>query len=389
MAKTRNGNIGVSNTNHQALVRSVERFTEEAIFRGSPGHGISYGNSCLVRMFGYETLQALKAVDEEALYADEEAHLHLIDKMRAERFVVNYRVLYKRKNGSSFWGLFSGKQVLRKGTLAWEGRILNISDLVKIEDQLKDSQVRLEKLTMEFDRFIYSASHDIRSPISTIMGIINLMKVDAVEDLSHKYISMMEKSMTKLDDFVKELTRYGKNSKKTIADQPINFEVMLKGIMEEFKNNHPLFPLITWDLQCSAQKPFYTDRDRLHLILSNIIKNALDYCGQHKSSRIVSISVHTEQGRALIDIFDNGIGIAAIHIDRVFDMFYRATDLSKGAGIGLFMVREAVIKLGGTITLDSSYGVGTSVKINMPNSRKGKLINKKNQLRVSKKILTQ
>jgi signal transduction histidine kinase len=237
---------------------------------------------------------------------------------------------------------------------------------------------------MELDHFIYSASHDIRSPIATTMGIINLMRLDLHDDISKKYIGMMDASLAKLERFVRELTGFGKNSKKIIEDESINLEQTLSEVMSEFQQHHSNFAKVDVSSKVRTSGVFYSDPGRLQLILHNTIKNALDYCDLKKSSRVVSIEMQSDADKAMIEIFDNGIGIAPTYVDNVFDIFFRGTDLSKGPGIGLYTAREAATKLGGIISLNSEYGVGTSVKIEVPNSRKGKLISKRNLLKRNK-----
>ena len=371
-------------TDRLEVEESLEGFLQEGVFRTSPERGIVYANAAIVGMFGYSSLEDIMSVPGHELYADEEARAYLMDKIRAEGIIVDHRVLYKKKNGRNFWGLLTCRQIKRHGETLLEGRIHDISSLVKTEDQLKDSEIKIEKLNMELDRFVYSASHDIRSPVSTILGIINLMKIDLKDDLTQKYTAMIETSVARLDHFVRGLTSFSQNSKKTIDDAGISFEPLLKDILDGFGRDHPFFDLITWSIEVNAPYVFFSDKDRLNMVLYNTIKNSLDFCDQMKSNRVISIQVQTDHDKALIEIFDNGIGISAMHIGRVFDMFYRGTDLSKGSGIGLYTVREAVTLLGGIITIDSEYGVGTSVKIELPNSKKGKLINKKNQLRLVK-----
>jgi PAS domain S-box-containing protein len=341
-----------------------------------------YANASFLKIFGYNTLEEIINEPVSTFYADEESRHYVSDFLESYEIITEHRVLCRRKDGKTFWGLLTGRKTHYNNKVYFDGSVMDISTLVGLEEALRQKQVDLEKLSMELDRFIYSASHDIRSPISTILGILNLMKIDFKDERGQEYITMMEDSMNRLDYFVKELVEYAKNSKAIVYDSPVNVQNILHQLLKEFKETHPAFSKISISLELNTPHVFYSDVNRLTLILKNVIKNALDYYDSHKGYHTLLIQVNTEPDKIGIEIFDNGVGIAAPHVSRVFEMFYRATHLSKGSGIGLYTVRDAVIKLAGVITINSEYGIGTSVTIEIPNSKKGRLINKKNAMRV-------
>ncbi len=366
---------------HQVL-ESLDNFLTEGIFRkAADSSRLIYVSEAMAKVFGYSSAGELLTIPSNRLFADEETYTYLMDKISAEGSIVDQRVLFKRKDHSNFWGLLTCRRISRDGQVFHDGRMNDISDQMITEDQLKDTCIELEKITMELDGFIYRASHDIRSPISSILGIVNLMKLDIKGDLAEKYIEMIGTSAAKLDKFVHELTLFAKNGRKAMDEECINFEFLLQDILQEFNQTHLNFSTVVPTYSIHGTAVFYSDPDRIRLVLQNIIRNSLDYVDKKKTTHMLSIEVHLHPGKAFIEVFDNGIGIAAPHVPKVFDMFYRASNISTGSGIGLYTVRDAVTRLGGVITIDSKYGVGTSVKIEMPNSKKGKLINKKKALR--------
>ncbi len=363
------------------LQESLDHFLLEGLFRSTPVNGITYANTALVEMFGYSSMKELQNASDGSLYGDEEGRTFLIDKMKSEGIIVKQRVLYRRKDFSTFWGCLTCRKLIRDGIEYFEGRIHDISEQVQLEQTLRQKENELDKLKDELDKFIYSASHDIRSPISTLMGILNLMKLDTQGECTKDYIKMLETSTTKLDQFVRQLASYAHNHKKNIQDELIDFNTIISELLLGFKENHPNYNSVDVSISMDNKVSFYSDIERMKFILGNILKNGLDYCDQKKLTKIITVEIRTELEKVSIEVFDNGLGIASTQVDRVFDMFYRATSVSKGSGLGLFIARDTVIKLGGIITLNSSYGIGTTVKVEIPNSKKGKLIEKKNQLR--------
>lgn len=326
------------------------------------------GNS-LPGLFRYSRKEFLH-VTAEQLLADPFMFTHLKLKFSQHNELHNERILLMRKDSSNFWANLNVKLVNEKGKEHLAGCIEDISTVVSLENRLKDAENDYERSRYELDRFIYSASHDIRSPISSILGLINIMKLDYTDSKSKKFIELLEVSAHRLDRFVIELSSFAENSRKDIKSKPIDFKVALSEALDRLKD-HPSFSLIKVNHEISNESIFYSDYFRIRLILNQIIKNAFDFCDVKKRTPLISIQIHSTQEKVIIEILDNGIGIAHTHLEKVFDLFYRASSVSKGSGIGLYVTREAIIKLGGTISINSEYGVGTSIKLELPNSNKG------------------
>ena len=369
----------------QSILGSLDEFLDDSVFQLAADMTLVFANPPFIKMFGFGSLSEVQGIPCSKLYADDEAIVYLVDKLREDGIVTKYRILCRRKDGGNFWGSLSARKAIRGQRVFYEVILRNISDQIKTELDLKHRELQLEKLTMELDRFIYSASHEIRSPVSTLLGIINLMKHDLKEDAAQQYIHMLRVGIDKLDQIVQQLTVHVKNSRNILDNKCIDFDLMLRDILNDLSQNHPSFGLVSSTCDINRSGVFYCDPDRLRLILFNVIKNSFDYTDRRKTNRILSVIVEIKFEKAIIEIFDNGIGIASKHVERVFDMFYRATNLTKGSGIGLYTVREMVTRMGGVIILNSEYGIGTSVRIELPNSKTGKLINRKKLLRTFRK----
>ena len=116
------------------------------------------------------------------------------------------------------------------------------------------------------------------------------------------------------------------------------------------------------------QVPFQTDEWRLEVIFGNLISNSIKYRDESKEVSNVSIKIKTRKKGLAFTIKDNGIGIGSEHIDKIYDMFYRATEGSQGSGLGLYIVQETIGILKGTVDLESKIGVGTEIKVTIPNA---------------------
>ena len=129
----------------------------------------------------------------------------------------------------------------------------------------------------------------------------------------------------------------------------------------------PGYDRIRKEIFIHGDRQFFSDHYRLSLILNNLISNAIKYSDPKKDESFINISIELDTEQASLIFRDNGIGIDNAYIQKVFNMFFRATETNEGAGLGLYIVKEAVEKLCGTIQLESQPGKGTTFRIALPN----------------------
>ncbi len=264
----------------------------------------------------------------------------------------------------------------------WEIKIFPIKEIGKIkgvsvyiEDitALKESQLKLieknrdlQKVNSELDSFVYRVSHDLRAPLTSILGLISLMKIETDKSKLTEYISLQEKSIQKLDLFIKEIINLSRNSRLGITVSKINFDELLD---ELFENQHYTQAAEKVKRICIVDKEisFYTDRQRLSTVLNNLISNSLKYINAHLEDSFVKVEVYPENEGIVIRVSDNGIGISENYLPKIFEMFFRATQAFSGSGLGLYIVKETVGKLNGKIKVKSKFGDGTVFEMFLPN----------------------
>ncbi len=264
----------------------------------------------------------------------------------------------------------------------WEIKIFPIKEIGKIkgvsvyiEDitSLKESQLKLieknrdlQKVNSELDSFVYRVSHDLRAPLTSILGLISLMKTEDDKDKLSEYINLQEKSIQKLDLFIKEIINLSRNSRLGITIDKINFDELLD---ELFENQHYTQAAEKVKRICIVDEniSFYTDRQRLSTVLNNLISNSLKYINVHLEDPFVKIEVYPKNEGIAIRVSDNGIGISENYLPKIFEMFFRATQAFSGSGLGLYIVKETIGKLDGKIKAKSKFGEGTVFEIFLPN----------------------
>lgn len=224
----------------------------------------------------------------------------------------------------------------------------------------------LKKVNVELDRFVYSASHDLRSPLSSILGLINVARQDASGD-KMAYMNMIEKSVLKLDSFISDIIDFSRNARLEIVTEQIDFNTLLKDVFDDllFLENYKKIERI---ISIHSTKIFHGDKKRLRVILSNILANAIKHhYPEQRDKPSIEIEIVDTINGILIRIKDNGPGIEQKYLKDIFKMFFRATSRTSGSGLGLYIVQETVVKLNGTIDVLSKLGEGTTFTVKIPN----------------------
>ncbi len=240
-------------------------------------------------------------------------------------------------------------------------RIMDLSS-----DELFSANSELRKRNEELDQFVYSSSHDLRAPLASITGLLELLERTESEKKKKQYMSHIKRSTQQLDSFIQEIISYTHNKKVEVVCEPIDFSDIVTRSFEKHEFMHTDRPVqVITDIKNS--QPFHSDPRRLNNLFSNLISNSIKYYDPHKDNPYVKVTVRDQDKHAFIQVEDNGIGIGKIHQSKVFDMFYRASSSSKGSGIGLYIVKEILDKLDGQISLESELTFGSKFNVVLPN----------------------
>jgi signal transduction histidine kinase len=223
----------------------------------------------------------------------------------------------------------------------------------------------LSKTNKELDRFVYSASHDLKAPLSSMMGLIEIAQRTEDPAEVKACLEMMRGRIKNLDEFILEIINYSRNSRLELQPESINLLKLTKEIVDNLKYAEG-FEGIRFNYNFPPSLQIETDRGRLRIVLNNLISNSLKYHDVAKPDKTIEINVDKGNAFFKLTIKDNGIGIAPEHQPKIFDMFYRASEKSKGSGLGLYIVQETIRKMNGTIKVASTVGVGTSFEIELP-----------------------
>lgn len=239
-------------------------------------------------------------------------------------------------------------------------------ELLKRQEELQAALGVLEERNFELDQFVYKTSHDLRAPIASSIGLLNIMKMEGMSASWPGYIDMIMRSLQKQDSFIKAMLNFSKTARAVEKPEPIVLKELIEQCLRDLQFL-PGFDEISKHITANTSSEcFYSDRMKVHIILSNIISNSIKYRDAAKASRL-EIAIETDTQWAQIQISDNGIGINKNYLKHIFDMFYRATERSDGSGLGLYIVKQTVERLGGKIEVSSELGAGSCFRIRIPN----------------------
>lgn len=254
-----------------------------------------------------------------------------------------------------------------------EQRLKELNDELQIhneqlasqEEELKATLEELSERNFELDQLMYKTSHDLRSPLSSILGLLNLASKDEDARNQKHYLSMIEGRIHKLDEFIKSMLNYARVNRLEVSAERVDLHEIITRCLQDFVY---LDQFKKVEVSISGINPFImvSDRLRLQIIVANILSNAFKYYNPEQNQSYLKIKYVLKKGMVTISFEDNGIGIQSEHKDKIFTMFYRATDRSQGSGLGMYIVKQAVESLQGTIELQSEYGRGTLIKIVLP-----------------------
>ena len=226
----------------------------------------------------------------------------------------------------------------------------------------------LTKTNHDLEHMVYGVAHNLRSPLNSVLGLLDLAKQEgeaASKNLTH-YFQMMEDSIRKLDSSVNDLLRYAKNTKKEVTIEKIDVRTIIEDGIQQMKFIKG-FDRIRTTVDVNQSSLFYSDTHRLRAIVNNLISNSVKYMDYSKSHPSIEVKAEVNKQRVSLEFKDNGIGINSAYLSKVFTMFYRATSQNEGTGLGLYLVKETVQRMGGTIHVESEEGMGTTFYITLPN----------------------
>lgn len=287
---------------------------------------------------------------------DIENNLHLYNRLldgSVNEYFFEKR--YVRKNGQIIWVRLAVAGVRMDGH--YSHMVVSVQDI----DESKKYQKALELKNEELDLLFYKASHDLKSPVTTLSGLCHLLRHDHESlgrDESFQHLEQTVKRLQVQNEGLLQLTRI--HDLKPVLEY-VELDALVSSMLKRMNINGT-------EIRCTDLDVIIrTDKNLLSIALKSILDNGMQFKNPSGHARLLVDFVHS-QGRHKITVTDNGPGIPEHEMNHIFNMFYRASETSGGSGMGLFIAKKAIDKLQGEIMASSTVGEGSSFSLLLPSN---------------------
>lgn len=271
-----------------------------------------------------------------------------------------------RADGSRWWGLYAGKRLSEDEFVNF---VLDITGSKQAAEQLQDFNERLQRANVDLDNFIYTASHDLRAPITNIEGLIYALQselplAEQSPDVA-QLLTLMQESVTRFQRTIEHLGEITKQQKE--PNQPAT-AIALRPVIEDVRSD--LAPLIQQtgavvEVAVADGPHVLFSAKNLRSVVYNLLSNALKYRHPDRAPH-VRVGCHQQPGYSVLTVQDNGLGLTTHQQGELFLLFRRLHQHIEGSGIGLYMVKKIVENVGGWIAVQSEPEAGTTFSVYFP-----------------------
>ena len=244
---------------------------------------------------------------------------------------------------------------------------IKIDNLLVSDREHKQNQ-ELERINSELERFVYHVTHDLKSPLSNLQGLMSLAQTESNPEVLAEMFSHMSNSVNEMAEFIEEILSYSRNVNLDVKLEKFEFLPFITQVIEAHRYLEHA-DQIDFRLEIDDKLVLTTDMNRLRVIMNNLVSNAIKYHDLSKNDPFVLVKASPQQDGVEIEVTDNGLGMTKTEMNKVFDMFYRIANYeskASGTGVGLYILKETVNKIGGKILLESKKNKGSTFKLWLP-----------------------
>jgi len=270
-----------------------------------------------------------------------------------------YEIQIAPKHGERKWCMINCS-VIREESKRFNGLLVTFSDIT----DRKTTEEKLQLAERELNTFIYKSSHDLKGPMSSILGLINLLEKEQ-ESSNSPCVKMIKQSAAKADRMLNEMLNVVRIKREKIYPEQIDFRSDISEIVQSLRTSDAFYD-VRRDIRIENKKELRTDKKLLQLILHNLMDNAIKYHDNSRKDSFVSVWIRDYMHGIKIDVEDNGCGFKDTTKSNIFNMFNRGSYNAEGNGLGLYMVKNAVDRLGGYIELTCGEKQNTCFSIFLP-----------------------
>lgn len=348
--------------------RQIVETAQEGIWMIDEYNKTTFVNSKMAEILGYTTQEMIGK--DIFFFMSDKVKVKAVElmKIQKENYYNHFIFKFISKSGSVVWTTISANPLYNEDNkyIGAMAMVMDITERKRNEEKLEIQNTELIKAHLELDRFVYSVSHDLRSPLTSVLGLISFIEEETKEQDTREHAQMIRNSVNRLDEFIKNILSYSRNNRVNLNIEPIAIDETILSIVNGLKNSQQAKE-IDFVFEFANAQPFFSDQLRLNTILENLISNAIKHHKKEEVYRFIKINTFFKDEKLHITIEDNGVGIDEEYHNKIFDMFYRVSSDTDGTGIGLYIVKDSIKNIQGSIELQSQKGVGTIFTIIIKN----------------------
>jgi len=350
----------------EAKYRDIFENAIHGIFQSTPDGRFVSVNPAMARMYGYASPEdMLRNVTDipTQLYVDSHGRDRVLSQLANGEQIFGFESLEYRKDGSTLWTSTNIQAIhdVDENILYYEGTVEDITLRKKVEAERENLIQELAAKNAELERFTYTVSHDLKSPLVTINGFLGYLEQDAASGNMDRFRADSERiheAVNKMRTLLNELLELSRVGRLVNAPERIPFEDLVNSAREILHGQIEATG-ITIDLEPNLPT-VYGDKQRLIEVLQNLLDNAIKFMGKQEKPRIEIGQRGEENDKPVFFVRDNGIGIAREYHERIFGLFNRLDQNIDGTGIGLTIVKRILEFHGGRIWVESEIDKGST-----------------------------
>jgi len=356
----------------EAKYRDIFENAIDGIFQSTPDGRFVSVNPAMARMYGYESpedmLRSITDISTQ-LYVDARVRDNVRSRLANGEQILGFEFLEYRKDGSTLWTSTNIQTIYDTdgNILYYEGTVEDITPRKKAEAERENLIQELAAKNAELERFAYTVSHDLKSPLVTIDGFLGYLEQDATSGNMDRFKADSQRihaAVNKMRALLSELLELSRIGRVLNEPEKIPFEDLVNSAREIV---HGQIEAAGVTISLEPNLPaVYGDKQRLVEVLQNLLDNAIKFMGRQEKPRIEIGQRGEEDNKPVFFVKDNGIGIAREYHEKIFGLFNRLDQNIDGTGIGLTIVKRIIEFHGGRIWVESEAGQGATFYFTLP-----------------------
>lgn len=369
----------------------VARTTDNGVIITDVNQTITWLNEAMCRMSGYDREEILGNTPRMFQFegTSAETRRSIRESLRAHR-PIQAEIQNRRKDGSPYWvmlfiqpimdrlGKHQGYMSVEVDTTErkrYEMELLAAMREVEasrsqselLNEELNKTVEELVQTNSELDRFVYSTSHDLRAPMLSVIGIVDLCKETFYPDdeAFQEMLGMMRQALKRGDEVIRSILEYSRNRRLGLHPEKFSVNDVVRNHLRSIEFLAGIQD-VRFEFEIGVEDTLVTDRFRFESIVNNLVTNAVKYQRAEEPSKFVRIRFRRQIGGGVFEVEDNGEGVPEDRLKAIFEMFVRNSVSSTGSGLGLYITRDLVKRLGGELHVESTVGIGSRFSVSIP-----------------------